>query len=176
VDGPELGPPEDAYGRVTDPERYAVLHDVVRGLVDDLTARYVVERFDGWHDPDLVGRVPHVVSTLRLLPAGGGAPITIALTAFPGVLARFGRWHVEPFPSCGCDACDEKPDDVAVELSRYVDAVVEGRFLEEWRGDVLRYEIRGDDRRSGTMSVLDRRTAQELGPPSRVEWPAWGRR
>ena len=177
MEGPADGPPDEAYGRVTNPDRYAVLHPAVRALVDDVTARFVAERVEGWRDPDLAGGVP-VLSTVRLVPAGGGAPITIALTAFPGAVIRFGRWYMLPFPSCGCDACDEKPDDVVTEMHRYVDAVVAGRFREELRPDrgrdyELHHEFWGDDWRTASTSVVWFRDAQRLGPAARVAWPPW---
>ena len=60
-------------------------------------------------DEDLTGRVD-TEATVRLQPSSGtGARLTVAFTTFPGLLVRFGKWHVEAYPSCGCDACDEQP-------------------------------------------------------------------
>jgi Family of unknown function (DUF6226) len=49
-----------------------------------------------------------------------------ALTDFPGVDVRFGAWISAAFPRCGCDACDEQPAEVAVELREFVDALIGG--------------------------------------------------
>ncbi|WP_229075373.1 DUF6226 family protein [Actinoplanes sp. DH11] len=35
-------PPEEAYGRVTDPERFRVLHDTAHRVLDELVERYEV--------------------------------------------------------------------------------------------------------------------------------------
>ena len=54
----------------------------------------------------------------------------VAFTGFPGLRVRFGRWHIEPFPGCGCDACDERPE---VEVQSFLDkvnAVTSGQFVE----------------------------------------------
>jgi hypothetical protein len=46
----EAGPPEEAYGRVTNPERYRGLHAAAEALLDRLGAEYVVERVDRGND------------------------------------------------------------------------------------------------------------------------------
>jgi hypothetical protein len=40
-------PPEEAYGRVTDPGRYARLHEVGRDLLDGLESRFVLTARNG---------------------------------------------------------------------------------------------------------------------------------
>ena len=54
------------------------------------------------------------------------APITVVFTAFPGLHLRFGRWYREPFPDCGCDACDESAEGEIERLNEMVDAVAAG--------------------------------------------------
>ena len=45
---------------------------------------------------------------MRLSPRSPtGAPLTVVLTGFPGVMVEAGVLHSIPFPACGCDACDE---------------------------------------------------------------------
>jgi hypothetical protein len=56
------------------------------------------------------------------------APIVVVFTAFPGLHVRFGRWYKEPFPSCGCDACDESAEGEIERLNEMVDDVTAGRF------------------------------------------------
>ena len=73
----------------------------------------------------------------------------VAFTQFPGLHLRFGAWHTEPFPDCGCDACDETPDGSIEEMTRMVDAVASGGFGESmrvplllgdgWRGSEFRF-------------------------------------
>lgn len=123
-------PPDEAYGRVTNPERYAVLHDAARAEIDRLCATYDVERIDGLDlDPSTRQGWEGSPST-RLVPAGGGAPLTISLTAFPGVRLRAGHAYRDGFPNCGCDACDEQPDDLIERLTEQIDDIVAGRFAE----------------------------------------------
>ena len=106
-------------------------------MVQSLEAVYLVDRIDAWLDADEALGVD-VVSAVGLEPRGGGAPISIALTTFPGLAVRLGYWLVKFLPACGCDACDEKPDELVADLHRYVEAVVAGRFREELRTHSLR--------------------------------------
>src|SRR5206468_3300149 len=91
-------------------------YDVCRGpgLFDDgLAERYGVER------------------SVELRPlAAGAAPLTIGFTSFPGLLVRFGTWHVEAFPACGCDPCNEEPEAVAEEFAEQCRSLVLGVFRE----------------------------------------------
>ena len=68
---------------------------------------------------------------VKLTPVDpNAAPIVMAFTAFTGLRVRFGRWYVEPFPDCGCDACDESAEGEIERLSEMVDDVTAGRFRE----------------------------------------------
>ena len=111
----------DRYGRVTNAERYRVLHDAADGIVAALAERpdITVERGGPDLDPDLAGRAAGCERVTRITRDGASATtITIAWTAFPGVLvrSRADSPDVEAFPRCGCDACDEPPDALADEL------------------------------------------------------------
>ncbi len=175
-----LGRPEEAYGRVTDPERYAVLHASVAPLLASLEDRHVVARSERGGGPDLFHGVD-VLSTVRLEPAGGGAPVTVALTTFPGLAVRLGQWLVTYLPTCGCDACDERPDDLVTDLRRHLEAVAAGRFREELRrrtfgGGVLRHELWGDGWRIEGTGTIRRREARVPGRSALLEWPRWPRR
>ncbi|MDQ4070132.1 MAG: DUF6226 family protein [Actinomycetota bacterium] len=177
---PPSGSDDDAYVRVTNPGRYAVLHSTAWLLVETLEANYLVDRIDGWVDPGPALRVD-AVSAVRLVPAGGGAPIAITLTKFPGLAVRLGYWLTRFFPACGCDACDEKPDELVGDLQRYVHAVVAGRFREELRtrplrGGSMHHELWGDDWLTSEEQTIDRQKARHLGAPARVEWGPWPRR
>lgn len=121
---------DDAYGRVTNPERYAVVVDAARSLVDELVASHDVEGVPGDPATDFPEFGGSEVAVVRLSPREG-APLAVLITDFPGVIVRAGRWGVEAFPVCGCDACDESPEDLIEELGHVIGAVVAGRY-EEW--------------------------------------------
>ncbi len=173
-DGP---PPDEAYGRVTAAERYRVLHTAARELLDCLRDEYDVERLEGRAlDDDLVGDF-QVDTVVRLVPAPLGAgTLTIAFTRFPGLAVRLGRWYVEWYPGCGCDACDERPDDVVERVNSRVAALVAGRFTETlglrprpW----LQHTFEGE---SSSRRRLDWTEAHRLGAPTTLRWEPWQRR
>ncbi len=120
------GEVSDPLGRVTNPERFAVLHEEVDRLVDELVAEYDVVRTDG------VGLDPRVSPdwsgdpAARLEPVGGGSPLVITRTGFPGVMVGFGHHGHEVFPRCGCDGCDEDPAEERRRLAEVVAEVVAG--------------------------------------------------
>ena len=117
--GPE-GPPEEAYSRVTNPERFRPLHAAATELLDRLERH---DADDEWSGATLA-RPP-----IRLVPHDSqAAPIVVAFTDFPGLYLKFGSWRTEPFPDCGCDACDEIPDGLIVEMTVRVEVVVSGWF------------------------------------------------
>jgi hypothetical protein len=165
------GPPADAYSRVSDPQRYAALHDVAEGLVGGLVARYDVEVTD-----EPVSGLP-AGSSVRLRPRSGESAELVVVRTELGVRLRAGRWTEQPFPSCGCDACDEDVDDVAEELREFVADVVVGRLEEEldrglWSGGSL--IVRRPTQSASTS--LSRAQVRELGPPGRTSWAPWPRR
>ncbi|MEW5013803.1 DUF6226 family protein [Clavibacter michiganensis subsp. michiganensis] len=83
-------PAEDAYTRVSRLERFAPLHAVA-------------------------------VRSVRLAPRDvNGRTLTLEYTAFPGVLLHSGGRIAEAFPQCGCDACDDRWEDVADSLEEAV--------------------------------------------------------
>jgi hypothetical protein len=57
------GPPDEAYSRVTDPQRYAPLHAIARDVLDDLQRRFdVTARASSELDPNKTTPAP--VTTL----------------------------------------------------------------------------------------------------------------
>ena len=127
-----------AYGRVTNPERFATLHDAVHELVASLRQRFdvlVVPMEPEGDDP-----CPKVLSTVRVSPRNDGASVTISLTSFPGLYVRFGAKHTERFPDCGCDACNEQIEELAENLREKVLAVAAGRFSETDGGYAFVFE------------------------------------
>ncbi|MBM7389391.1 hypothetical protein JOE37_002385 [Clavibacter michiganensis] len=109
------GPPEDAYSRTSHLERFAPLHAVA-----DALAAHLAATMEG-ADPTLADPHPDAVRSVRLVPRdGNGRTLTLEFTAFPGVLLHSGRRMAEAFPPCGCDACDDRWEDVAESLEEAV--------------------------------------------------------
>ena len=79
------GPPEEAYSRVTEPERFAPLHGWALEAVARLQREYeVMLHEDGVTDADLE-RSPLSRPLMKLTQIlDSSAPITIAFTEFPG--------------------------------------------------------------------------------------------
>jgi hypothetical protein len=180
----EGGPPDEAYGRVTRPERFAVLHEAADALVEELAARYdVAVSTDVPLPADLGERGPDLVRTVRLDPAGGGAPIVIGFTAFPGLVLRCGRWYDDLVPACGCDACDDDPAELADELTRRVSSIAAHGLREQrvfrrrglTRGVQQEFLIGGaasGQRWSSIDNASARRRPDALGTGA-VDWPPW---
>jgi hypothetical protein len=136
--------------RVTNAERFAPLHDFAAQLIGRLEDAFDVDREEGVgldDELEAVGRFrfddllvgeedlvrPTVVApdlprpTVRLTPRReGAAGLTIVFSRLPGLWARFGRWHVEGFPMCACDACDETAAGESDRLSDLVESVTAG--------------------------------------------------
>ena len=162
------GPPDDAYSRVTEPERFRPLHDWALEAVARLQANYEVTRDESEGMDAELERSPLSRPTLKLTPLHDScAPITIAFNDFPGLAVRLGRWSTEWFPSCGCDACDEMPDEEFERFTELLSDVVAGRFRESLRlqprGDGLcRNEFWSADHRSAGGSRVPRDEALQI--------------
>ena len=126
------GPPEEAYGRVTNPERFRYLHDAALEIIAWLETDFDVERVEGYGlDEDLESKRDLARPSVKLGPTDPeAAPITVVFTDFPGLFMRFGRWTEEPFPDCGCDACDETAESAIESLTEKVDWVTANGFRE----------------------------------------------
>ena len=125
------GPPKEAYERVTEPERFAPLHEFGVALADRLEATFDVERVEAWGLDTEVERKDAARPSIRLTPRNdGAAPITVSFSTFPSLSVRLGRWYTDFFPSCGCDACDETAEYESERLEELVEAVTAGRFQE----------------------------------------------
>jgi len=181
------GPPHEAYSRVTDAERFRPLHTVATELLARLATEYVVDERDTFTVLAGMPAIEHARPPVTLVPmAPATAQIAIAFTTLPGLIVRCGRWLVEPFPACGCDACAETADAEIDRLRTLIDDVVAGRFREELSTQVLtrprvRWALGGESpagpRREG-MRVVTRTEARQLGSNGRgrVKWQTWPRR
>ncbi len=117
------------------PERFAPLHAVAAALIDYLVGHYDVEVDEGHHVMADVLHAPtaeETVRAVRLTPRSDVcAPLVFMLTSYPALRVHAGAFFTEFYPSCGCNACDERWDDVADELEWQVFAIVGGGFGEE---------------------------------------------
>lgn len=193
--GPD-GPPPEAYSRVTDAERFRLLHAAMREIIDRLQSDFDVALTEGYGlDEELERRFTLAEPSVRLTPIdAGAAPITIAFSSFPGLHIRFGRWLIEPFPGCGCDACDESAEGEIERLIDVVDDVTAGRFREGvripllsrsgWRetelwADQTKLPQRNTSTWSRGKTRIDKRQARALSGGSRrtdLNWKPWPRR
>ena len=163
------GPPEEAYSRVTEPERFMPLHDWALKAVARLEEEYEVTRDEGEGMDSELERAPLSRPTITLTPLQDScAPITVAFTDFPGLGVRAGRWFTDWFPSCGCDACDEMPEEEFERFTELLSDAVAGRFRESfylepggdgWRSRELWC---GDHRRRAGRSRVPRDEASQI--------------
>lgn len=118
-------PPENAYSRVSNPERFAPLQTVADALIEHLQLGYLTGV------AALENSSPDTTKLIVVTPERpDAAPLVFRFTNFPGVEVRAGVRYREAFPFCGCDACDETWGGAADEMERLVFAVSDGRFSE----------------------------------------------
>ena len=85
-----VDPPDEAYSRVTNPERFRPLHVAMLDMLNALETRFDVERVEGYGlDDELedteLKRLTLARSSIALKPADpGAAPIVVAFTDFSG--------------------------------------------------------------------------------------------
>ena len=126
---------DTAYSRVTNPERFRPLHPAMLEIIRRLEDQFEADRTEGYGLDEELGRGLDVVrQDVRLTPSDpDAAPIVVAFSTFPSLHVRFGRWYIEPFPDCGCDACYESAEGEIERLNEMVDDVTAGRFREAIR-------------------------------------------
>jgi Family of unknown function (DUF6226) len=164
------GPPSEAYGRVSDPQRYAALDGVADRLVASLRARFDVTVTD---EP-VTG--PRDRSAIRLRPGAGDGADLVVVRSEVGVRLRAGRWTEQSFPSCGCDACDEEVDHVTEQLLEFAADVVGGRLEEELSRRVGGGTLSMRRPHQSSSTKLGRADVRQLGPPGRHVWAPWADR
>lgn len=177
------GPPPEAYSRVTQPERFELLHSWAIDLLGRLEEGFEVDRTEGYGLDAELERAVVVRPTVRLVPTiEGAAPIAVTFTSFPGLGVRFGVWHREAFPSCGCDACDETAEGEFARLVGMCHNMTSGRFRETINLPVVgsawqEHESWGSDgSRSSGRGRLDRSQARAMiaeGGGSSFAWLPW---
>ena len=187
-------PVDAAYGRVTNPERFRPLHTAILEIIGCLENGFDVECAEGYGlDEELERSLELARPNVRLAPRDSkAAPIVVVFSSFPSLRVRFGRWCIEPFPNCGCDACDESAEGEIDRLNDMVDDVTAGRFREAI--EIPGRSFRGsgwmeasfwspDDGRNSTSSRrrsrVDGRWARQMSPGRRrleLDWKSWTRR
>lgn len=180
------GPPLEAYSRVTNPERFASLHDVAAEVLDRLEKEFDVERTEGYGlDSELEESCKLARPSVTLVPRDVGAgPIVVAFSAFPGLRVRFGRWWTTAFPTCGCDACDETAESESERLKSLIDNLTAGRFREAVRipadgAASQKSESWSAGGRCSQQSHLDQARARQLvaaSDRSSYDWRPWPKR
>jgi len=180
------GPPFEAYSRVTNAERFACLYDTAIELLDRLERQFDAERTEAYSlDPELEDGCMLARPSVALLPRDiGAAPITVAFSSFPGLRARFGRWYVVAFPTCGCDACDETAESETERLRSLIDNTTAGRFREAirvradgttWKESKF-WSAGGWVGEEGRLDETRARKLLEAGDRSSHDWGPWPRR
>lgn len=125
------GPPPEAYSRITDPGRFQPLHGAALDRLEQLQHEFAVERTEQCGLDLELETAELSRPTVRLAPTDpASAPIVVAFTAFPGLVVRCGRWFIDRFPVCGCDACAETAQGEVQRLGDLIDDVTQGRFRE----------------------------------------------
>lgn len=161
-------------------ERFAVLHGLAVSQAARLTAEFDVERTEGYDlDAGLESGAALERATIVLSPrSGGGAPIAVAFSRFPGLHVRFGRWVRRAFPACGCDACDEDPLEEARQFQSLIEEVTAGRFRESVEtapsgARRLKWEFGMAARGMTELSRDEELRAPRAGEGLAHRWPAW---
>ncbi|WP_264653409.1 DUF6226 family protein [Actinoplanes cyaneus] len=130
----DADPEPDAYGRVTNPGRYQVLHDVAERLLGELARNFAVSRSESLvSDPS---RSSGQVRMVQLDPAHPGVGVLrVTFTGFPGLMVKLGQESETALPACGCDACDEDPQELIEELHHKIGRLTRAGSTESarWR-------------------------------------------
>lgn len=180
--------PED-FSRVTNPDRLRPLHQHALDLIARLEATHHARRSEAFELlPGIMQPFEYARPPVTLTPVSPDATrVAIAFTTFPSLVVRYGHWHSQPFPSCGCDGCAKDAAGEASRLDAIVEKVVVGRFVEELRlprfGDAHLIRAFAAGESSGEWSsegwtTLPRAIARALAGtgPRRVQWQPWPRR
>ncbi|MBB2944952.1 hypothetical protein FB565_004685 [Actinoplanes lutulentus] len=123
---PADDPPEEAYGRVTNPERFRVLHDTAHRFLDELAGQYEVTEIRGMTSDPSGSRDQAPFRELDPARPGVGR-LRITFTAFPGLMVKLGQEQETALPACGCDACNDDPADLIEELHDQIDQLTDAR-------------------------------------------------
>lgn len=150
------------YSRVTNADRFRVLHAFAIQLLDELERTFDVKRSEGFGlDVEMEKLVQLARPTVTLVPrCREAAPLAVVFSTFPGLYIRFGLWCKEAFPTCGCDACAESPSGEIERLESHIRDLTSARFREalvELDKDAVevRSEFRSAEGYSGQRSRVE---------------------
>jgi hypothetical protein len=177
-------PPEDAYSRVRNLQRFTPVHAVAGALVEWLQNTFDVTTEEG---PAVATDLLHLrddfTRAIRVVPREPNmASLTFVITQFPGVYLHAGLLHDFHFPACGCDACDDDATSVAEELEWTVFAVVSGGYserLDSWPSHWIEYSLDepGVQSHSGRSRINDlpgeRVKVARAALPRAGHWLSW---
>ena len=161
-------PPPEAYSRVTNPERFRVLHATMTDTLAYLKEAFDVQQEEGYGlDEEMERGLELDRPSVRLTPTDPeAAPLMVAFSTFPGLSLRFGRWWNELLPACGCDACADTGDELAQELNWLIENVVAGRFRESHDG----WKVWGED---GSSRGRGKCSNSDLSEHGSMNWKPW---
>lgn len=175
------GPAPESYSRVTNASRFHPLHHLAVERMRHLESAFDVRRTEPYDlDPDLAS-VDAARVALRVQPNDpSAAPIAVAFTTFPGILVRSGRWTLQAFPACGCDACAETLEGESERFFEWIESVVAGRFHESISIPLVgaakqEWKLWSADSSRGGGRRLERAHARQLvaGGARSLDWRPW---
>lgn len=159
-------------------ERFRSLHDAAAALLDAMETEYRVSRRAPAGLPRRIAELWPDAEASTLEPLGGGAPVTVATTPFPGVIITFGHNGRATFPRWGCSECDEDPNEEATRLADTVRDIAAGGLTEARRRRLLRIDFY-DCRIARRDGSGEWRSSGPLGPDASpvpvgvTHWPSW---
>ena len=165
---------DEAYSRVTNPERFRILHSTMLAILAQLDEDFDVGREEGYGlDEELERRFVLARPSIRLTPSDPeAAPLTVAFSDFPGLHIRFGLWWTEPFPDCGCDACGGSGEEFVEVLTELIGDVTAGLFWESrdphWTSSGIWGKRSGRSRNLGATG--------DWSHQRQLNWKHWPRR
>jgi hypothetical protein len=178
-----MSPPEDAYSRTENLDRFEPLHTVARALIDWLIATFdvTVERNERVA-ADFGRQLRSLEAAVRITPRDPlAAPLTFGFTSFPGVVLHIGALVDSTFPACGCDACDDDMLWLVGQLEWTVWVVVTGGASERidakpngW----FEYKLENDTQMESARRKLGEVSAERVEAargilPASGQWSAW---
>lgn len=161
-----------------DAERFRSLHGAASDLLADLEGHYELSSSSAAKSSPWIASFWPDAAVTTLVPVGAGASVTVALTAYPGVMITFGHNGRAAFPQCGCTSCEEDPAEEADRLVDTISDVVAGGLTETRRRRMLRsdlYERRLVHRGGSGESASSEAIGPDHAPMPRgtTAWPPW---
>ncbi len=130
------GPPEEAYSRVTDPDRYRIVGARVDAWRHAVVTLGLAEEERSASAPTGWSSAPGSTGVLWLRPRRPAAQpllLDVGAVEVAGDHVRIGVGDpalvVGARPQCGCDACDDGSENLLDEIDRVFEAVIAGDFV-----------------------------------------------